>query len=263
MKIFWQSFVDTDQNAPYLLKLSQYLNSIAAPGTTVHVHGTTPPDRDFGRLSELRCALNAIDNGLNAERAGFDAFVMGHFQDPGLYELRSAVRIPVVGAGESTLLAASQLGRRLGLVTLDAVFEVWHLEQAEKCGLGDRIARVTALGCKPEDFAAAFNGDADAKARMLSDFEDCARPLVQSGADVIVPAGVLPGLLIGGEMGLQVEGAPVINCAAVALKSAEMWIQLSRLNGIEPSRRSSFTLAPERARDDFQALLNRVRPVLK
>ena len=64
MKIFWQSFVDASLNAPYLTKLASYLNEIAAPGTSVHVAGMTPPDRDFGRLSELRCAIAAIDNGL-------------------------------------------------------------------------------------------------------------------------------------------------------------------------------------------------------
>ena len=91
MRIFWQSFVDASVNAPYMARLSEYLNNIAASGTTVHVEGITPPDREFGRLAELRCAVQAIDNGIAAEEGGFDAFVMGHFQDPGLYELRSTL----------------------------------------------------------------------------------------------------------------------------------------------------------------------------
>src|SRR6516164_9795797 len=144
MRIFWQSFVDASVNAPYMALLSEYLNKIAAPGTTVHVEGISPPDRDFGRLAELRCAVQAIDNGIAAEEGGFDAFVMGHFQDPGLYELRSTLDIPVIGTG---------------LVTLDPVFEVWHYEQAERYGLGDRVVHVAGLGCKPEDFASAFAGD--------------------------------------------------------------------------------------------------------
>ena len=113
MRIFWQSFVDQAASAPYMMRLAAYLNEIAAPGTSVHVEGITPADRDFGRLSEFRCAIQAVDNGLAAQERGFDAYVMGHFQDPGLYELRSALTIPVVGTGEATLLAASQLGRSL------------------------------------------------------------------------------------------------------------------------------------------------------
>lgn len=257
MNIFWQSFVDASINAPYMKRLSDYLNSIAAPGVKVHVEGISPPDRDFGRLAELRCAITAIDNGLAAEEAGYDAYVMGHFQDPGLYELRSALRIPVVGAGEATLLAASQLGRRLGLVTLDPVFEIMHFEQADRYGLGDRVTHVIGLGCKPEDFAAAFAGDVAAKTRMLADFTACAQPMVDAGADVIVPAGVLPGLLVGGEHSFCVGRAPVVNCAAVALKSAEMWVQLRALNGLEPSRGPAFALAGAQAKADFRGLLAR------
>ena len=260
MRIWWQSFVDAAQNAPYLARLATYLNAIAAPGTSVHVQALSPPDRDFGRLSELRCAIRAIDNGIAAEQDGFDCFVMGHFQDPGLYELRSALRIPVVGTGEATLLAASQLGRRLGLVTLDAVFEVLHLEQAERYGLGGRVSHIVGMGCRPEDFASAFAGDAAAKARMLSDFAACARPLVESGCDVVVPAGVLPGMLFGGEHGFTVLHAPVVNCAAIALKSAEMWVQLRRLDGTEPSRGPSFALANDRARHDYRAALRSSEP---
>jgi allantoin racemase len=181
--------------------------------------------------------------------------VMGHFQDPGLYELRSAVRIPVIGTGESTLLAASQLGRRIGLVTIDACFEVWHYEQADRYGLGGRVTQVAGIGCRPEDFSAAFAGDAEARSRMLADFRKCAQPMVEAGVDVIVPAGVLPGLLISSEYGLTVGHAPVVNCAAVALKSAEMWVQLRKLNGTEPSRGPSFALASKQARDDFRALV--------
>src|SRR5256885_16327179 len=91
---------------PYTTLFRSYLNEIAAPGTNVHVEGITPADRDFGRLSEFRCAIQAVDNGLAAQESGFDAYAMGHFQDPGLYELRSALTIPVVGTGRATTLAA-------------------------------------------------------------------------------------------------------------------------------------------------------------
>ncbi len=257
MRLWWQSFVDATQNAAYLDRLAVYLNEIAAPGTEVTVRGMTPPDRDFGRLTEFRCAIQAVDAALEAEAQGYDGFVMGHFQDPGLYEARSAVRIPVVGTGEATLHFAAQLGRRIGLVSIDPVFEVWHWEQAERYGLGHRIAAIGGLGAVPEDFAAAFAGDEAAFARMLAAFIDRARPLVDKGADVVVPAGVLPGLLLARERGLAVGHAPVVNCASVALKSAEMWAALYRLDGVEPSRGPSFALAPPRAVADFRGFVAR------
>jgi allantoin racemase len=257
MRILWQSFVDETQNAPYLKRLAHYLNDIAAPGVSVEIIGMSPPDRDFGRLTEFRCAIRAVDNAIGAEQQGFDGVVIGHFQDPGLYEARSALRIPVIGTGEATLHFASQLGRRIGLVSIDPVFEVWHYEQAERYGLKERVVAVGGLGCIPEDFGAAFAGDEDAFARLRASFIECAQPLVDKGADVIVPAGVLPGLLLAREHGLVVRRAPVVNCAAVALKNAEMWIGLHKLNGIEPSRGPSFALAPPRAIEDFRNFVAR------
>ena len=255
MRIFWQSFTDPATSGPYLARLTAYLNGIAAPGTTVDVFGVSPSDRDFGRLAEMRCAIRAIDNAIRAERAGYDVVVLGHFQDPGLYELRATLEIPVVGVGESTLFAAAQLGRRLGLVTLDPAFEVWHLEQAERYGLGPRVTHVKGLALEPTDFNAAFEGDQAARARLFARFAECAQPMIDSGADVIVPAGVLPGLLVATERGMRIGHAPVVNCASVGLKAAEMWAQLRALDGLEPSRGPAFALSSERAKADFQSLL--------
>jgi Asp/Glu/hydantoin racemase len=257
MRLLWQSFVDVTGNTAYFERLGAYLSELAASGTSIELKGIHPPDRDFGRLTEFRCAIQAVDNALAAEAQGYDGYVVGHFQDPGLYEARSALRIPVIGTGETTLHFAAQLGRRIGLVSIDPVFEVWHLEQAERYGLKDRVVGIAGLGAVPADFAAAFAGDAAAYQRLRDHFMTCAGRLVERGADVIVPAGVLPGLLMGREPGLTVGHAPVVNCAAVALKSAEMWVSLHKSSGIEPSRGPSFALAPRRAVEDFHDFVAR------
>jgi len=259
MRLLWQSFVDQAQNAAYFERLGTHLRKLAAPGTTIELKGMSPPDRDFGRLTEFRCAIQVIENALAAEHEGYDGFVLGHFQDPGLYEARSALDIPIVGTGETTLHFAAQLGRRIGLVSIDPVFEVWHLEQAERYGLSERIAGIAGLGSVPADFEAAFAGDEDAYQRMKSAFEACALPLVERGADVIVPAGVIPGLLMSRERNLRVGHAPVVDCAAVALKSAEMWVTLHNSNGLGPSRGPSFASAPQRAIKDFRDFVARGR----
>lgn len=259
MKIWWQSFIDATASAAYMARLTEYLNTIAAPGTTVEVHGISPPDRAFGRLAEFRCAIQAVDNGLEAAERGYDAYVMGHFQDPGLYELKSAVGIPVIGTGEATLHLAAQLGRRIGLVSLDDVYRDWHLEQGDLYGLSHRISHVAGLNCDPSDFSACFAGDATAKDRMLAAFRKAAEPMVAGGADVIVPAGVLPGLLIGGEHGLRIGHAPVVNCAAAALFQAESMVRLHRLNGLEPAGGAYCARAPQQAIDDFRTLVAKGR----
>ena len=260
MRIWWQSFVDPAQNEPYLTCLAEYLNEIADPETIVDVHGMTPGDRSFGRLTELRCAALAVDNALDASASGYDAFVMGHFQDSGLYEARSALTIPVVGLGETSLHWAAQIGRNIGVVTIDPVFERWHLEQADRYGLSGRVSHVVGLGLVVEDFAASFAGNTEALGRMVARFRALAEPLVDDSADVIVPAGALPSLLLRGERGLTVGHAPVVNSIAVTLKASEAWVRVRELTGLEPSRGPSFALAPSGAIDDFRNLLANGRP---
>ncbi len=111
------------------------------------------------------------------------------------------------------------------------------------------------MGLTPGDFNDCFAGDESKRAALLEGFTECAMPMVNAGADVIVPAGVLPGLLIGGERGYKVGSAPVVNCAAAALKSAEMWVQLRALSGLEPNRGVCFTQSNTRAKQDFRTLM--------
>jgi allantoin racemase len=255
MRIFWQSFVDETASAPYMEKLARDLNAIASPGTTVDVFGISPPDRAFSRLSELRCAVLAIDNAIEAAQAGYDAVVVGHFQDPGLYEMKSAVDIPVIGAGEVSMHFAAQLGRTIGLVSLDELYRSHHLEQAALYGLGDRVVHVAGLNGQPSDFSEAFAGNPDAKARLLSAFRSAAQPMVEKGADVIVAAGILPAMLVGSEHGMTIGCAPVVNSAAVTLFSAEMQVRLARLNGTGVCRGQHCNLSPPQAISDFRELI--------
>jgi Asp/Glu/hydantoin racemase len=228
------------------------LSEIADAGTQIEVVGMTPPDRGFSRLTELRCAALAVDNALEAAARGYDAFTFGHFQDPGLYEARSAVEIPIVGLGESSLHWAAQLGRHLALVTIDPVFDRYHLEQADRYGLGGRVRHVVGLGLTVEDFAPAFAGEPGALGRLLARFAEAAQPAVDAGADVVVPAGALPALLLAGEHGHTVGQAPVVNSVAVALKITETAVKLRRLTGLGPSRGPSFAAAPPVAVEDFR-----------
>lgn len=51
-----------------------------------------------------------------AERAGFDAYVIGTSQDPGLWEARALASIPVLGYGETAFHFAAMTGRRFAVV---------------------------------------------------------------------------------------------------------------------------------------------------
>ena len=48
MRIWWQSFVDPSQNAPYLERLEAYLSEIADPGTSVRCTASARPTAASG-----------------------------------------------------------------------------------------------------------------------------------------------------------------------------------------------------------------------
>ena len=241
-RLWYQSFVHPTQQAAYIERLQAMLDAAASPGIRFEVHGLDPPDHLFHPLTEFRCAAQTIRHALEAERSGYDAFVIGHFQEPGLLEIRGALDIPVIGLGEATMLAALSMGRRLGLVTIDPVFIDWHERQVRVHGLEQRVAGVRAIRMDLPGFMRAFTDEAS-YAQARAQFVEQVRPLVAAGAEVIIPAGGLPMLLFARERPFIIDEALVLNGIAVAAKAAEMALALRRLNGAVVSRRGTYAKA--------------------
>jgi len=250
VRIWYQSFVDPEAQAPYMDRLRERLQRLAAPGVTVDVHGISPPDRFFHPLTEFRCADQTIRYALRAEREGYDAFVIGHFQEPGLVECRGTVEIPVISLGEAAMLRACSIGRRFGLVTIDPVFVPWHEEQIIRHGLERRAAGVRAIHADLPRFMRAFADESEYRS-VRADFAAQVEPLIASGADVLIPAGGLPMLLFAREQPFAVGGAVVLEGIATVLKAAEMAVALHRLTGTAASRGGLYSKAPAGAITDF------------
>jgi Asp/Glu/hydantoin racemase len=251
-RIWYQSFVHPVAQAPYIDRLQALLDQVAGPGVRFEVHGLDPPDHSFHPLTEFRCANQVIRNALEAEKAGYDAFVLGHFQEPGLLEMRGAVDIPVIGLGEANVLAALSLGHRFGLVTIDPVFVPWHDRQVKTYGLADRYAGTTALKMDLPAFMQAFT-DETAYARIRDDFVAQVRPLIAAGAEVIIPAGGLPMLLFARECPFVIDGSPVTNGIAIVTKAAEMALALKAITKVVVSRRATYAKAAPEAIREFLA----------
>jgi allantoin racemase len=251
MRVWYQSFVDPIEQAPYIDRLRERLQAVTSPGTMVDVHGISPPDRHFHPITEFRCAEQTIHAAIEAERGGYDAFVIGHFQEPGLTECRGAIDIPVIGLGEATMLFACSIGRRIGLVTIDPVFIPWHEEQVIRHGLSQRVGGVAAITADLPRFMRAFT-DTGEYAAVRADFMRQVRPLLNHGCDVLIPAGGLPMLLFSQEQPFLIDGAVVLEGIATVMKATEMALALHRLTGVAASRGGLYSRAPAGAITDFQ-----------
>ncbi|MFZ0040410.1 MAG: aspartate/glutamate racemase family protein [Solirubrobacteraceae bacterium] len=255
MRIRWQSFIDPDRHRVYFELLKAQLGRCAGDGVSYEVVGLDPPDTELHRLSEMRCGLRAVANAIAAEREGFDAFLIGHFQDSAMHEARASVDIPVLGLGETSMLHACTLGQRAGLITIDPIFIAWHREQIARYGLSDRIVGVTAMATLSVlDYVRACEEEA-AFARVLEQFERAARPLLEADAEVLIPAGGLPALVLSQRSGLEIGGAVVLDPLPVLAKHGEAAVALGELGVPIVSRRGAFALPSNRCREEFLAAL--------
>jgi Asp/Glu/hydantoin racemase len=250
VNVWYQSFVDPDQQADYCKTLAHALDSMAGPGVSYDIHGIVPPDLELHRLTEFRCARQVIRHAVEAQRQGYDAFAIGHFQDGGLYEARATVDIPVLGLGETAMLYACTLGQNIGLVTINPVFIPMHEEQIRRYGLGDRVVAVKAIETDPALLVRGFT-DKTTYETVLRQFRKEVEPLVKSGVEVIIPAGGLPSLLFSRIKNFTVGKAVVLNCIAVLAKMTETAVTLNRFNGTATSRLSTFQKPSVKALREF------------
>ncbi len=250
IRICYQSYVDYENGAAYWDNLRRHLADIVDSGTEVEVIGITPFDSYAHPLVEFRCAREMIAHAITAERDGYDAFIVGHFQDAGLYEARSAVDIPVLALGEASMLYSCQLGQQSGIVTINPRFIPWFRHQIGKYGLRERVTGVHAMTFEPGQIMDGFNSNEKFEA-VKRLFAEQAKPLVAQGVDVLIPGGGIPMLLFAQEHNHNVDGAPVINGIPIVVKMAEMAVKLRRLTGLHVSRTSDYARPPPEIIEEF------------
>jgi allantoin racemase len=137
--------------------------------------------------------LGYVDAAQASERDGFAAVFIHSFADYGIAAARAALKIPVVGAGEATLLAAAAGGRRFAIVTVWPV-SMAHLydERLRMLGLLGQCAAIQHVS--PEAEIAHVGQDDGVMARMQRREIDivakllaaCERSVRDDGAEYIV-----------------------------------------------------------------------------
>src|SRR5205807_588340 len=105
-KIWFQGATDRVEHAPYISRVEPHLKAILDPGFTGTFNTTTPPATTTHAVTEFRIARNFIRNALEAERQGYDAVAITHFQDAG-----AAVIVPA--GGLPMMLYAAQPGANM------------------------------------------------------------------------------------------------------------------------------------------------------
>jgi Asp/Glu/hydantoin racemase len=256
---FWhQSVNELADIDVYRRTLVSHAKEVLGSDAQVVVHGLPPGS--YGGLSATVALSNAYayhrildrvaENAIEAERSGFDAFVIGSFSEPLLREIRSAVDIPVASLTESSLLVGCSLGKLLAPIS-NAPAVQWMTKLAvDKHGLGARVLEVTAI--EPELDEPALAAAFEKPGPVLEAFTVAAHRAIAKGADVIIPAeGVMAELLYAQKL-RTIGAATVMDVFGTTWAYAAMLCRLWSQTGLRVGR------AWHHRRDD-PTLIDRLR----
>jgi allantoin racemase len=191
--------------------------------TRYSVFPGTPYDRGLA-------AVGYIDAGIAAAADGVAGVFINTFGDYGIAELKSALSIPVVGAGEASLAVAATLGRRFAIVTiwppsLRFIFD----ERLASCGMNERC--VDVISVLQADEMRDRGGAEDPVARMRAGKAEVIDRIVAAGEAAIGRGAdtVVLGCTCMAPAAAQIAArlpVPVVEPMAAGYKFAEAMVAL-------------------------------------
>ncbi len=91
---------------------------VISPGFEAILIETDMPSFPVNEINRQVSEIAIVEAGLRASKNNFDGIFINTVGDYGLNSLRSALSIPVVGAGQSSMHAAMQLGNKFSIVSI-------------------------------------------------------------------------------------------------------------------------------------------------
>jgi len=231
--------------------LTEILDAVGSAGTNTDFVNLRHGYKIMRTYTRTYNSIYVAQRALEAEKNGYDGFIIGCASDLGLREARSIVRIPVVGATEATTLLACTLGNKFSVITTDPTACARTENLIKSYGLGDRIASVRSTKglTSHKNFAMMAEGPAQQKkiVEMLTDTMN--KAINDDGAEVLYVSCVPTSAMLTMHGVYEVDGAPIVNMFTAALKLAETLVSLKRAYGTVVCKKSIF-LGPHEGWED-------------
>ncbi len=191
-----------------------YASKCVSPNTKIDVVNLEKaPEAIENHYDVTLAAPASVEAVVEAEGKGYDAVIIGCFDDPGLHAARERVSIPVVGLGETSMTTALLLGNKIAVISTGKNSGVIYERKAMELGLSKRLAYSSGI-----DVPVLKLTEDKAKVKQLL-LEEARKAIEKFGAEVIV-------LGCGGMMGFSEElskilKVPVIDPLLITVKMAE------------------------------------------
>lgn len=213
------------------------LSAHVGPDTKLHMECLVENHIEIdSALDAALAAPEIIKMAVRAEREGYDAVVIYCFSDPALAACREAVKIPVIGGGQASLLLAPVVGRQAGLLLADDSRMAEKQLFVEGCGINpSRIAAIGGINGRGINFWA----ERERTLELLA--QAGAKLLAESGVQVLI-LGCLSFLGLAQPLSERL-GVPVIDSAVAPVSLAESVVR----QGLMTSRKA-YPAPPARER---------------
>lgn len=193
---------------------------------------------------------------LQAEEEGFSAVAGACFTDGAISAAGNLLDIPVVGPGRASMLLATMMGVRFAIITTGPTPQT-------ECMVDSYNMRPSVISCRPVrcltlDSAAFLNCLGGGYHPAVENFREVAQGCIEDGADVLIPGcGLLSPMLTVSNV-RDIDGVPIIDPMQVALKFAEMMVDLKAAGTPVLSSKGFFLKARKEDIQDVRTLLGLV-----
>ena len=252
MKIWYQSgvsFSGRSELSEYAANLKSYLNKAARPGTEVSVHGVevASPNIDRYMTEELLHSRQILQNLIQAQREGYDAFCVGNAYDPAFYALREVADIPVCTLTETSILLACLLAPNFSILCHDAPLLRRIIVLVKRYGFQDRFIECDSFHLRIKEMLKAF----DDPEVFLRPARKMAKEAKEKGVCMFVNGEGLFNPIVAKHNIREIEGIPVLEGGGALIKVAEMLVDLKNM-GMERSRLGLYSAVPK---EDLASIL--------
>jgi Asp/Glu/hydantoin racemase len=251
MKIWWQSSTPIHRLHDYRKALAEQLNGLKRSDTEIDINGVDDGSMDLHYNAVV--AMNSYGPGgvlnkiMQAAERRYDAVAIGCFLDPAMQEARELVQIPVFGLGETCMLMACMYGHRFSGVAFHSKQAQYYDRKAHEYGLASRHIPFGTLGIDFRQVQTAFTKPEEMRNTFIAE----ARRLAAQGAEVILAACATVNAIIRKEKIHEVDGALIMDCNAVLLKTTEAMTELAKTTGLRASQRLLYQRPTRNALTDW------------
>jgi len=243
MKFWYQSYskVGYEKKWSYYEEaFRRHVPGVVRQDTEVHFHGiekNAPRKVESYYIRHLHVS-EIIKKALQAEREGYDAFILGGMLDLGYHELREILSIPVVFFCETSLLMACFLAPKFSVISPQEPTLRGIEENMRAYGLEGRSVPGVHLGAASSlDLAQSYTSNPKA---VIDAVTKIARKPIEAGAGILIPGHGALSLFLAEHGIREIDGVPVLDNTAVVLKMTELLVDVKSM-GITRSRKGIYT----------------------